>query len=90
MFLIIWPQMNWADFDRESCTVFTASVDDTVLFGNNEDVGDKNATICFLPATEEIKMQQSVFYLPQRKGMDWYISRFRIILFGMVIFPWVV
>lgn len=37
----------------ESCTVFTASVGDTVLFGNNEDVGDKNATICFLPATEK-------------------------------------
>jgi hypothetical protein len=35
-----------------SCTVFTASVGDTVLFGNNEDVGDKNATVWFVPATE--------------------------------------
>lgn len=37
----------------ESCTVFTASVGDTVLFGNNEDVGDKNALISFFPATEK-------------------------------------
>lgn len=36
-----------------SCTVFTASVGDIVLFGNNEDVGDKNATVWFVPATEE-------------------------------------
>ena len=36
-----------------SCTVFTASVGDTVLFGNNEDVGDKDATVWFIPATEE-------------------------------------
>jgi len=35
-----------------SCTVFTASVGDTVLFGNNEDVGDRNATVWFVPATE--------------------------------------
>jgi choloylglycine hydrolase len=34
------------------CTVFTASVGDTVLFGNNEDVGDKDATVWFVPATE--------------------------------------
>jgi hypothetical protein len=36
-----------------SCTVFTASVGDTVLFGNNEDVGDKHATVWFVPASEE-------------------------------------
>lgn len=35
-----------------SCTVFTASAGDTVLFGNNEDVGDKDATVWFIPATE--------------------------------------
>jgi hypothetical protein len=38
--------------DMSGCTVFTASLDDTVLFGNNEDVGDKNVTIWFIPATE--------------------------------------
>jgi hypothetical protein len=37
----------------ESCTVFTACVGDTVLFGNNEDVGDKNASVWFVPATEK-------------------------------------
>lgn len=36
----------------DNCTVFTASVGDTVLFGNNEDVGDRNATVWFVPATE--------------------------------------
>ncbi|MBU7042046.1 MAG: hypothetical protein HXS47_00540 [Theionarchaea archaeon] len=34
------------------CTVFTASSGDTVLFGNNEDVGDKNVTVWIIPATE--------------------------------------
>lgn len=37
-----------------SCTVFTASLGDTVLFGNNEDVGFKNATVWFVPGTEEL------------------------------------
>ena len=37
----------------DNCTVFTASVGDVVLFGNNEDVGFKNATAWFVPATEE-------------------------------------
>ncbi|KYK35168.1 MAG: hypothetical protein AYK18_13370 [Theionarchaea archaeon DG-70] len=34
------------------CTVFTASVGDTVLFGNNEDWPDTNTRVWFLPATE--------------------------------------
>lgn len=38
----------------DNCTVFTASVGDSVLFGNNEDVGYKEATVWFVPATEEI------------------------------------
>jgi hypothetical protein len=36
----------------DSCTVFTASLGETVLFGNNEDVGDKNVTVWFIPTTE--------------------------------------
>ncbi len=35
-----------------NCTVFTASYGTTVLFGNNEDLGDRNATVWFVPATE--------------------------------------
>jgi hypothetical protein len=35
-----------------NCTVFTASYGNTVLFGNNEDVGDRNATVWFVPETE--------------------------------------
>ena len=35
-----------------NCTVFTASYGSTVLFGNNEDVGDRNATVWFVPETE--------------------------------------
>lgn len=34
------------------CTVFTASVDDTILFGNNEGWNDKNTNVWFQPATE--------------------------------------
>lgn len=34
------------------CTVFTASVGDTVLFGNNEDWPDKDTRVWFRPATE--------------------------------------
>lgn len=37
----------------DNCTVFTASVGDSVLFGNNEDVGLKDATVWFVPATKE-------------------------------------
>lgn len=36
----------------DCCTVFTASIGNAVLFGNNEDVGDRNSTVWFVPATE--------------------------------------
>ncbi len=36
----------------ECCTVFTASIGDTVLFGNNEDWPDTDTRVWFLPATE--------------------------------------
>ncbi|MGC1122577.1 MAG: linear amide C-N hydrolase [Candidatus Methanofastidiosia archaeon] len=45
--------LNSSEILPESCTVFTASMGDTVLFGNNEDVGDKSATVWFAPATEK-------------------------------------
>jgi hypothetical protein len=48
MFIII-SSLGFLD----NCTVFTASVGDSVLFGNNEDVGYKNATVWFVPATEK-------------------------------------
>lgn len=35
-----------------ACTVFTASIGDTVLFGNNEDWPDTNTHVWFQPATE--------------------------------------
>jgi hypothetical protein len=38
--------------DPVGCTVFSASIEDAVLFGNNEDVGYKNATVWFVPSTE--------------------------------------
>jgi hypothetical protein len=38
--------------DAHACTVFTASVGDTVLFGNNEDHKDQNTRIWFIPASE--------------------------------------
>ncbi|MBU7015431.1 MAG: linear amide C-N hydrolase [Theionarchaea archaeon] len=45
--------LDFLDITPESCTVFTASMGDTVLFGNNEDVGDKRATVWFVRATED-------------------------------------
>lgn len=39
-------------FKPASCTVFTASIGDTVLFGNNEDWNDKSTYIWFVPASE--------------------------------------
>ena len=49
--LVVFMLISSVEFEG-SCTVFTASVGDTVLFGNNEDVGDKDATVWFVPATE--------------------------------------
>ncbi|MBU7001753.1 MAG: hypothetical protein HXS51_13380 [Theionarchaea archaeon] len=45
--------LNFAEMTPESCTVFTASIGGTVLFGNNEDVGDKSSTVWFVRATEK-------------------------------------
>lgn len=39
-------------FKPAHCTVFTASIGDTVLFGNNEDWNDKSTYIWFVPASE--------------------------------------
>jgi hypothetical protein len=45
--------LSFSETTPESCTVFTAFMGNTVLFGNNEDVGDKSPTVWFVRATEK-------------------------------------
>ncbi|MBU7016009.1 MAG: hypothetical protein HXS44_00765 [Theionarchaea archaeon] len=54
MILIIIPLIVLTSTAGHSgnCTVFAASYGNTILFGNNEDVGDRNATVWFVPETE--------------------------------------
>jgi predicted choloylglycine hydrolase len=65
--------LNFSEVAPESCTVFTASIGNAVLFGNNEDVGDKSPTVWVVRATD--------------KAYGWIYFGFRFYPIGQKHFP---